>query len=60
MMFEVTSDSIREMRGASKREVIKRFVERQAGIHKRKRSTPELKKIYNSFRSNPRRPVREK
>src|SRR5258708_38623403 len=48
--IEVTSDSIREMRGASKREVIKRFVERQAGIHNAEVNT-RTKEIYNSFRS---------
>src|SRR5437764_15473071 len=30
--IEIKSDSIREVRGASKREVIQRFVERQPGI----------------------------
>ena len=48
--IDVTSDSLREMRGASKREVIRRFVERQPGG-----STAEVlartEEIYNSFRS---------
>lgn len=48
--IEVTSDSLREVRGASKREVIKRFVESQLGGGK----TDVLaltEAIYNSFRS---------
>jgi len=48
--IEVTSDSIREMRGASKREVIKRFVERQAGV-KNAEVNARTEEIYNSFRS---------
>jgi len=47
--IEVTSDSIREMRGASKREVIKRFVERQTGI-KNADINARTEEIYNSFR----------
>src|SRR5437762_11152389 len=48
--IDVTSDSLREMRGASKSEVIQHFVERQPGG-----STAEVfastEEIYNSFRS---------
>jgi phosphonatase-like hydrolase len=48
--IEVTSDSLREVRGASKREVIQRFVERQSGVSRADvRSRTE--EIYNSFRS---------
>src|SRR6266550_2026618 len=48
--IEVTSDSLREMRGASKREVIQRFVERQPGLSKA--DVPiRTEEIYNSFRS---------
>jgi phosphonatase-like hydrolase len=47
--IEITSESLREVRGSSKREVIQRFVERQPGI-----STAEVlahtEEIYNSFR----------
>jgi phosphonatase-like hydrolase len=48
--IEVTSDSIREVRGASKREVIKRFVERQTGI-KNSQVNARTEEIYDSFRS---------
>jgi phosphonatase-like hydrolase len=48
--IEVTSDSIREMRGASKREVIRRFVERQPG-NKNAEVNARTEEIYNSFRS---------
>jgi phosphonatase-like hydrolase len=48
--IEITSDSIREMRGASKREVIERFVERQPGVSKAE-IPGRTEKIYNSFRS---------
>jgi len=47
--IEVTNDAIREMRGASKREVIKRFVERQGGNEANVFDRTE--EIYNSFRS---------
>ena len=47
--IEITSDSIREMRGASKREVIQRFVERQPGGSKAD-VLAHTEKIYNSFR----------
>jgi phosphonatase-like hydrolase len=47
--IEVTSDSIREVRGASKREVIKRFVERQPGIANADVNV-RTEEIYNSFR----------
>ena len=45
----VTSDSLREMRGASKREVIQRFVERQPGSGKAD-VLARTEEIYNSFR----------
>ena len=48
--IEATSDSIREVRGASKREVIQRFVERQTGI-KNAEVKVRTEEIYNSFRS---------
>ena len=48
--IEITSDSIREVRGASKREVIKRFVERESGIHNAEVDA-RAEEIYNSFRS---------
>ena len=48
--IEVTSDSIREMRGASKREVIQRFVERRQG-GSRADVLAQTEEIYNSFRS---------
>ena len=48
--IEVTGESIREMRGASKREVIRRFVERQPDI-KNARVNARTEEIYNSFRS---------
>ena len=48
--IEVTSDSIREMRGASKREVIQHFVERQPGVSKAD-VLARTEEIYNSFRS---------
>jgi phosphonatase-like hydrolase len=48
--IEITSDSIREMRGASKREVIQRFVERQLGGSKAD-VLAHTESIYNSFRS---------
>lgn len=48
--IEVTSDSLREVRGASKREVIQRFVERQPGVSRADvRSRTE--ELYNLFRS---------
>ena len=47
---EITSDSLREMRGASKREVIQRFVERQPGGSKAD-VLARTEEIYNSFRS---------
>ena len=48
--IEVTSDSLREMRGASKREVIQRFVERQPDGNKA--DVPaRIESIYNSFRN---------
>ena len=46
---EITNDSLREMRGASKREVIRRFVERQPGSNEGVLARTE--EIYNSFRS---------
>ncbi|HMG73623.1 MAG TPA: phosphonatase-like hydrolase [Pyrinomonadaceae bacterium] len=48
--IEVTSDSLRQMRGASKREVIQRFVERQPGSSKAD-VLARTEEIYNSFRS---------
>ena len=48
--IEITSDSIREVRGASKREVIQRFVERQPGGSKAD-VLAHTENIYNSFRS---------
>ena len=48
--IEVTSDSLREMRGASKREVIQRFVERRPGGSKAD-VLARTESIYNSFRS---------
>ena len=48
--IEVTGDSLREMRGASKREVIQRFVERQPGGDNADGSA-RTEEIYNSFRS---------
>jgi len=48
--IEVTSDSLREMRGASKREVIQRFVERQPGSGKAD-VLARTEEIYKSFRS---------
>src|SRR6266513_980564 len=47
--IEVTSDSIREVRGASKREAIQRFVEHQPGI-KSADVLARSEEIYNSFR----------
>jgi len=47
--IEVTSDSIREMRGASKREVIRRFVERQNDGNKAN-VFDRTEEIYASFR----------
>jgi phosphonatase-like hydrolase len=47
--IEITSDSIREVRGASKREVIQRFVERQPGVSKAD-VLARTEEIYNSFR----------
>src|ERR1700694_2482376 len=47
---EITSDSLREMRGASKREVIQRFVERHPGDSKAD-IPARTEEIYNSFRS---------
>lgn len=47
--IEVTSDSIRQVRGASKREAIQRFVERKLGG--KKAGVPALtEEIYKSFR----------
>jgi phosphonatase-like hydrolase len=48
--IEVTSDSIREVRGASKREVIQRFVERRLGGSEAN-VFAHTEEIYNSFRS---------
>jgi len=49
--IEITAGSLREMRGASKREVIQRFVERQP-IGEGKTDVLALtEEIYNSFRS---------
>jgi len=48
--IEITSGSIREMRGASKREVIQRFVERRLGDSKAD-VLARTEEIYNSFRS---------
>src|SRR5258708_4803341 len=48
--IEITSDSLREMRGASKREVIQSFVERQAGLSEAD-VLAHTESIYNSFRS---------
>ncbi len=48
--IEITSGSLREMRGASKREVIQRFVERQPDVSKAE-VLPRTEEIYNSFRS---------
>lgn len=48
--IEVTTESIREMRGASKREVIQRFVEHQSGLSKAD-VLARTESIYNSFRS---------
>jgi phosphonatase-like hydrolase len=48
--IEITSESLREVRGASKREVIQRFVERQPGISKAE-VLAHTEEIYNSFRS---------
>jgi phosphonatase-like hydrolase len=48
--IEVTSDSLREVRGASKREVIQRFVERQPGVSEAD-VLSQTEEIYNSFRS---------
>src|SRR5258708_21294972 len=47
--IEITSDSIREVRGASKREVIQRFGERQPGVSKAD-VLARTEEIYNSFR----------
>jgi len=49
--IEITSGSLREMRGASKREVIQRFVERQPDVSKA-HVLPHTDEIYNSSRSN--------
>jgi phosphonatase-like hydrolase len=48
--IEITSDSLRDVRGASKREVIQRFVERQLGGSKAD-VLARSEEIYNSFRS---------
>ena len=48
--IKVTNDSIRKVRGASKREAIQRFVERQPGI-KNADINARTDEIYNSFRS---------
>lgn len=48
--IEITPDSLREMRGASKREVIQRFVERQPGQSKAD-VLAHTETIYNSFRN---------
>ena len=47
--IEVTSDSLREVRGASKREVIQRFVESRLGGSEAK-VFAHIEEIYNSFR----------
>src|SRR6266550_8388690 len=49
--IEVTSDSVRQMRGASKREVIQRFVERQPIGENKTDVLARTEEIYNSFRS---------
>ncbi len=49
--IEVTSDSLRQMRGASKREVIQRFVERQPIGESKTDVLARTEEIYNSFRS---------
>lgn len=48
--IEITSESIRELRGASKREMIQRFVERQRG-ESNADVLARTEEIYNSFRS---------
>ena len=48
--IEVTNDSIREVRGASKREAIQRFIESQPGI-KNAEVNARTEEIYNSFRN---------
>ena len=48
--IEIASDSLREMRGASKREVIQSFVERRTGGSKAE-ILAHTESIYNSFRS---------
>ena len=48
--IEIASDSLREMRGASKREVIQSFVERRTGGSKAE-VLAHTESIYNSFRS---------
>jgi phosphonatase-like hydrolase len=48
--IEITSDSLREMRGASKREVIQHFVERQPGGSE-ENVLARTEEIYNSFRT---------
>jgi phosphonatase-like hydrolase len=48
--IEVTSDALREVRGASKREVIQRFVERRLGGSEAD-VFAHTEEIYNSFRS---------
>src|SRR5438309_3653626 len=49
--IEVTSDSLRKMRGASKRDVIQRFVERQPIGESKTDVLARTEEIYNSFRS---------
>jgi phosphonatase-like hydrolase len=48
--IEITSDSLRQVRGASKREVIQRFVERKLGGSKAD-VYAHTEEIYDSFRS---------
>jgi phosphonatase-like hydrolase len=48
--IELTTDSIREMRGASKREIIRSYVEGQQG-YSRLDVPARTEEIYNSFRS---------
>src|SRR2546426_9710597 len=49
--IEITAGSLREMRGASKREVIQRFVERQPIGEGKTDVLGRTEEIYNSFRS---------
>jgi len=49
--IEITAGSLREMRGASKREVIQRFVERQPIGEGKTDVLARTEEIYNSFRT---------